>query len=112
MKITGIDEKGEKEKMKNYIGKKVLVRGIQSGVYFGELVSQDKQEVELKNVRNLWTWSGANTLLDLAENGAKDKTSCRFSNTVESILLTDICEIVPCSEKAIKNIEGVSEWIY
>lgn len=33
--------------MKSYIGKKVLVRGIQSGVYFGELGSQDKQEVEM-----------------------------------------------------------------
>ena len=31
--------------MKNYVGKKVLARGIQSGVYFGELVAQDTQEV-------------------------------------------------------------------
>lgn len=59
--------------MIKYIGKKVLVRGLQSGVYFGELVSQDKQEVEMKNVRNLWRWSGANTLLDLAENGAQTR---------------------------------------
>lgn len=98
--------------MTNYIGKKVLVRGIQSGIYFGELVSQDKQEVEMKNVRNLWRWSGANTLLDLAENGAKNTYDCRFSNQVNSIILTDICEIVPCSNKVVKNIEGVEEWIY
>lgn len=98
--------------MKSYIGKKVLVRGIQSGVYFGELVSRDKQEVELKNVRNLWRWSGANTLLDLAENGAKNTSYCKFSNQVNSIILTDVCEIVPCSDNAIKNIEGVPEWIY
>ena len=98
--------------MTNYLGKKVLVRGIQSGVYFGELVSQDKQEVEMKNVRNLWRWSGANTLLDLAENGAKITGDCKFSNQVNSIILTDICEIVPCLDKAIKNIEGVAEWTY
>ena len=98
--------------MTNYVGKKVLVRGIQSGVYFGELVSQDKQEVEIKNVRNLWRWSGANTLLDLAENGAKNTSDCKFSITVDSIILTDICEIVPCSDKAIKSIEGVTEWTY
>lgn len=98
--------------MTNYVGKKVLVRGIQSGVYFGELVSQDKQEVEMKNVRNLWRWSGANTLLDLAENGAKNTTECRFSNQINSIILTDVCEIAPCSEKAVKNIEGVEEWTY
>lgn len=98
--------------MTNYVGKKVLVRGIQSGVYFGELVSQNKQEVEMKNVRNLWRWSGANTLLDLAENGAGKVDDCRFSNKVYSIVLTDICELVPCSDKAIKNIESVPEWIY
>lgn len=98
--------------MINYIGKKVLVRGIQSGVYFGELVSQDKQEVEMKNVRNLWRWSGANTLLDLAENGARNTNDCRFSNKVDSIVLIDVCEIIPCSDKAIKKIEGVPEWIY
>ena len=98
--------------MTNYVGKKVLVRGIQSGDYFGELVSQNKQEVELKNVRNLWRWSGANTLLDLAENGAKNTDDCKFSNQVNSIILTDVCEIVACSDKAIKNIEGVEEWIY
>ena len=98
--------------MTNYVGKKVLVRGIQSGVYFGELVSQDKQEVEMKNVRNLWRWSGANTLFDLAENGAKSTGDCKFSNQVNSIILTDICEIVPCSNKAIRIIEGVEEWTY
>lgn len=98
--------------MTKYVGKKVLVRGIQSGVYFGELVSQDKQEVEMKNVRNLWRWSGANTLLDLAENGAQKTNACRFSNKVDSIVLTDICEIVPCSDNAIKNIDDVIEWTY
>lgn len=98
--------------MTNYVGKKVLVRGPQSGVYFGELVSQDKQEVEMKNVRNLWRWNGANTLLDLAENGAKKTKECRFSNQVDGIILTDVCEIVPCSDKAIKNIEGVAKWTY
>ena len=98
--------------MTNYVGKKVLVRGPQSGVYFGELVSQGKQEVEMKNVRNLWRWNGANTLLDLAENGAKNANDCRFSNKVDSIVLTDICELGPCSDKAIKNIEGVAEWTF
>ena len=98
--------------MKNYYGEKVLVRGVQSGVYFGTLVERNGQEVEMKDVRNLWRWNGANTLLDLAENGARKTGDCRFSNKVDSLVLTDVCEIVPCSEKAIKVIEGVSEWTY
>lgn len=98
--------------MTNYAGKKVLARGIQSGVYFGELVSRDKQEVEMKNARNIWYWNGANSLLDLAENGAKNTKEYKFSNQVNSIILTDICELVPCSDKAVINIEGVTEWTY
>lgn len=98
--------------MKNYYGEKVLVRGIQSGVYFGTLVERNGKEVEMKDVRNLWRWEGANTLLDLAENGVSVSDGCRFSNTVASLVLTDVSEVVPCSEKAIAKIEGVSEWIY
>ena len=98
--------------MKNYYGEKVLVRGIQSGVYFGTLVERKGQEVEMKDVRNIWRWEGANTLLDLAENGVARPNSCKFSNKVDSLVLTDVCEIVPCSDKAIANIEGVTEWTY
>lgn len=98
--------------MEKYIGKKVVARGYQSGVYYGELVSQEGQEVEMKNARNLWRWRGAYNLLDLAENGVSFPKECSFSNTVDSIVLTDICEIVPCSEKAQKIIEEVSPWIY
>ena len=98
--------------MKNYYGEKVLVRGSQSGVYFGTLVERNGQDVELKDVRNLWRWEGANTLLDLAENGVARPNGCKFSNKADSLVLTDVCEIVPCSEKAISNIEGVSEWTY
>mgnify|MGYP004487229539 CR=1 FL=1 len=98
--------------MTNYVGKKVLVRGVESGVYFGTLEERNGREVNLKDVRNLWRWSGANTLLDLAENGTKRPCDCRFSNKVDSIILTDICELVPCSDKAIKNIEGVTEWTF
>ena len=79
--------------MKNYYGEKVLVRGIQSGVYFGTLVERNGQEVEMSNVRNLWRWNGANTLLDLAENGVSRANDCRFTNKVESLVLTDVCEI-------------------
>ena len=98
--------------MTKYAGKKVLVRGIQSGVYYGTLAEKENQEVELKNARNIWYWEGANNLLDLAENGVSNPYNCKFSNEVESLVLTDICEIIPCSEKAITIIEGVKEWIF
>lgn len=55
-------------------------------------------------------WRDANTLFDLAEYGVTNTADdYRFSNQVDSIILTDICEIIPCSDKAIKNIEGATE---
>ena len=99
--------------MKTYIGEKVLVRGIQSGVYFGTLAAREGQECELKNVRNIWKWRGANNLLDMAKNGVdEDSNENRFSNWVDSLVLTDVCEIVPCTELASKQLEGVKEWVY
>lgn len=96
--------------MKDYKGQKVLVRGTESGVYFGEMAELNGQTAELRNARNLWYWSGANCLMDLAKDGVSRPQSCQFSVVVESIVLTDICEVLPCTKEAIKSIEDVKEW--
>lgn len=64
--------------MKNYekyIGKKVLIRGYECGVYFGTLASIDGETVELMNVRNIWRWEGANNLFEVANKGIDIKTA-------------------------------------
>lgn len=37
--------------MNNFIGKKVIVRGDRSGVFFGTLAAKDGQEVKLEKCR-------------------------------------------------------------
>lgn len=96
--------------MKNLIGKKVVVRGVQSGVYFGTLIDKDGQEVELKDSRNIWSWRGAANLNQVAVDGIKDLESSRISVAVDCMVLTDICEIIPLTEKAIANLEDAEEW--
>lgn len=98
--------------MVDYTGKKVIARGIQSGVYYGTLVSREGQEVELSDCRNIWFWSGANNLLQLANEGAKRPENSKISVAVDSIVLTDIVEILPCTQAAIDNLGGVPEWRY
>lgn len=92
------------------IGKKVVVRGIQSGVYFGTLAERDGQEVKLMNCRNIWYWSGANSLMQLAAEGVKRPNDCNITMTVNELVLLDIVEIIPLTDMAIKNLEAVSEW--
>ena len=94
----------------NNIGKKVIIRGDKSGVEFGELVSQNGQEVTLKNARRIWYWDGAASLSQLAKDGTANPGKCKFTVTVESITILDAIEIIPCTDKAIKSIEGVKEW--
>ena len=97
--------------MTDLTGKKVVVRGIQSGVYFGTLADRNGQEVELTNCRNIWSWSGANNLHQIAMEGVDTANSC-ISIAVDSITFTDIVEIIPLDEKAINNLEGAPVWKY
>ena len=92
------------------IGKKVIVRGDRSGVFYGTLVKKDGQEVTLEKCRRLWYWDGAASISQLAVDGTKKPERCKFTVTVDSICILDAIEIIPCVEKAIKSIEGVKEW--
>ena len=46
----------------------------------------------------------------MARDGIKDIKNSKISVKVDSLILTDICEIIPCTEKSIKIIEGAPEW--
>lgn len=96
--------------MESNIGKKVIIRGDRSGVEFGTLVAQNGSEVTLKNARRIWYWSGAASLSQLAKEGTKNPSDCKFTVAVDSITILDAIEIIPCTDKAIKSIEEVSVW--
>ena len=96
--------------MKENIGKKVIIRGDKSGVEFGTLVAQEGQEVTLKNARRIWYWDGAASLSQLAKDGVSKPDNCKFTVFVDSITILDAIEIIPCTDKAIKSIEGVKSW--
>ena len=94
----------------NFMNKKVIVRGDRSGVFFGTLVAKEGQEVKLENCRRLWYWDGAASLSQLAKEGVNRPDNCKFTVTVDEIIITDSIEIILCTDEAIRNIEGVSEW--
>ena len=96
--------------MEKLIGKKVIIRGDRSGVFFGTLANKEGREVELTNCRRLWYWEGAASISQIAIDGTTAPDKCKFTVTVDEIIIMDAVEIIPCSDKAIKVIEGVKVW--
>lgn len=92
------------------MNEKVLVRGDKSGVFFGTMVAKDGREVTLKDCRQLWYWSGAASISQIAAEGVKRPNECKFTVTVPEIVIMDTIEVIPCSPEAILNIEGVKVW--
>ena len=90
-----------------FFGKKVLVRSPKAGVYFGSLVKVETDTCKLTNARNIWHWTGANCLADIANKGV---TGDRISCNITEIVIKDVCQIMPLSEKAIENLEKQPVW--
>ena len=98
--------------MKIENGRKYIVRSAQAGVFYGEIVAKEGDEVTMKNARCLWYWNGAASLMQLAEEGVKRPHTCKFTRIVEEVTLLGVCEILPCSDNAVNVIEEVPEWIF
>lgn len=92
---------------KNLIGKKVLVRSNEAGVYFGTLEEVEGTTVRLSNVRNIWYWEGATCLSQIANDGIKGG---KVSQVVGSMVLLGVCQILPLEDKAVNNLEAQPIW--
>ena len=99
--------KNKKVKKKN---RYVIVRTYSAGVFAGELVSRKEKEVELKNCRRLWQWSGAASLSQLAVDGTKNPSACKFPAATSRHELTEAIEIIDVTPKARASIEKVPIW--
>lgn len=94
------------------IGKKVIVRTVDGGVFFGTLAARNGQEVELTHARRLWYWSGACSTAQISADGVANPEDCKFTVWVERILILNAGDILPCTDKAACSIEGVKVWRY
>ena len=99
-----------KVKMNKYEGKYYVVRSDRAGVFAGEIIERNGQEVTMKNCRRIWFWDGACSLSELAKNGTKRPENCKFTVTVDKLEVLDVIEIIECTDKAKKSIKEVEEW--
>ena len=99
------------EKAETYEGMEYcIVRTYSAGVFAGFIRSRDGKEVDLRHSRRIWYWSGAASLSQLANEGTNSPNDCKFAQTVPQTILTEVIEIIPCTQKAQENIQGVPIW--
>lgn len=108
--LNVIDSIKDKDSTSSESGKYVIVRTYSAGVFAGELESRNGQEVVLKNARRLWRWAGAASLSQLAIEGTKNPSECKFPCEVDRVELLQAIEILYVTEKAKKSIKAVSVW--
>ena len=87
-----------------------IVRSAQAGVFAGNILMRNGNEITMTNARRLWYWNGAASLSQMAVDGVKYPDDCKFTVTVHLITILGVIEIIPCSEKAEKIIKAVPEW--
>ena len=92
------------------IGKTCIVRTYSAGVFLGTVAERNGKEAVLTNARRIWYWDGAASLSQLALDGTSKPKNCKFPAPVPEVLLTEVIEIIPASEKAINSIAAVPVW--
>ena len=86
------------------------LRTYSAGVFSGYLESRDGQEGIMRQARRLWYWDGAASLSQLAVDGVSKPQNCKFPCSVDKTVLTQIIEIISCTETAKKSISEVPVW--
>lgn len=90
-----------------------IIRTHSAGVWFGNMKKLDGSIAIITNARRLWSWSGAASLSQLAVEGSKKPTACKFTVTItdeEGVYLPQVIEVLPCTNEAVLNINSVPEW--
>ena len=96
--------------MKQFIGKQVIVRADRAGVFFGTLKEFDygNNNVIMTNCRKIYNWEKAYAVEQIANDGVG--TNSKLTVIVEELGIMNAVQILPCTEKAIKNLSEISVW--
>lgn len=90
--------------------KYVICRTYSAGVHAGWLKTRNGKEATLLKARRLWYWDGAASLSQLAMEGVSKPQNCKFPCEVDSLNLTEVIEVLDCTEKGRKSIADVKVW--
>lgn len=85
-----------------------LVRCVHSGVFIALGVDRNGTEAVLQSSRMLFEWEGAAALSQVARDGIK---SGRVCVPVACRTVLDVCELLPCTQRAAQNLLSQPEWV-
>lgn len=92
-------------KEQNYI-----VRGQNSGVFFGQIKERNGREVTMTHCRRLYYWEGATECIQLSMEGVKYPEKCKITMYADELIILDATEIHSCTEAAARNLAEVGVW--
>jgi len=85
-----------------------IVRCVNSGVFFARGIDRTGvTEAVLKWSRMIHGWEGAAALSQVSTDGIR---SGRVCVPVQGRIVVDVCEILPCTDKAAENLVNQPEW--
>lgn len=87
-----------------------IVRTYSAGVFAAYIEKREGKEATLRKARRIWYWEGAASLSQLAVDGTSAPSKCKFPAEVDKIELTEVIEILYCTEKAKASIAEVKVW--
>jgi hypothetical protein len=90
-----------------------IVRTYSAGVFAGYVdLKKSGLVMEVLQARRLWRWWSEFTLSALAVDGQKKgkEKENKYAMPVEKIILTQVVELIPCSEIAMKQIQDTPNY--
>lgn len=85
-----------------------IVRADGAGVFFGKIAEKTATSVTMTDVRKIHYWEGAAAVEEISQSGVAD--SSRLTVTVTEMEIALWIQILPCSEKAVENLQKKAEW--
>lgn len=87
-----------------------IIRTQSAGVFAGYIESRKGSEAIVANARRLWYWQGAASLSQLAQEGTKAPSECKFPVAVDRVELLGVIEILDVTPAAKASIDAVPVW--
>lgn len=87
----------------------VIIRSHGAGVFAGYLAERNDvtRVVKLDGCIRLWRWTGF-SLSQVAQDGIAGTGENKFSVQTRQHEIMEVLEIIPCTESARRNIQGVT----